>query len=278
MKSMIVLLASIVPMVAEASTQCKPWQHLMGDANGKASVDLTAEVCLILPQSSPRNLRGTSVETTAGAALVLQQGARRFPLAKWLGSMGITESGEGVLKGSVLAAGQEIWKARWGVGKYETTKEFELLNLEQKYTRTVMVGIIPAQIDVGVRSRGTIQLKAGAGIQTAFVSALPTIDAELFADGGIGSEVVFVGVEGTVEAVKERVILGATMEVVPRDDEKVALRVEYKGSNVVTALSGRIIGVLKTPDAFGRNEMELYSWNGYSFNNEIFHGVWMKDL
>jgi hypothetical protein len=278
MRSMVMLIGFFVPMVANASIQCKPWQHALGDPNGKATVDLTAEVCLILPQSSPRNLRGTAVETTAGAALVLHKGEKRFPLVKWLGSMAITDSGEGVLKGSVLAAGQEVWKARWGVGRYETSKQFELLNIEQKYTRTVMVGVIPAQVDVGVRSRGTIQFKAGAGIQTAFITALPTIDAELFADGGIGSEIVFVGVEGTVEALKERLILGATMEVVPREEEKVALRVEYKGSNVVSALSGKIMGVLKTPDALGRNEMELYSWNGYTFNKDIFHGVWMKDL
>ena len=132
MKSVIMALASLTSVPAFASVDCKPWKKTFGDMTANPSVDLAAEVCLILPQSSPKNLRGSAVDTTASATLVVEQGERRLGLAKWRGGLEITEEGRAVAKGSVLAAGQEVWKGQWGVGSVQVSKEFELINIDQK--------------------------------------------------------------------------------------------------------------------------------------------------
>jgi len=277
MKSLIMALASLTSVPALASVDCKPWKRTFGDASANPSVDLAAEICLILPQSSPKNLRGTAVDTSATATLVLDQGERRLGLAKWRGGLEITEEGRAQAKGSVLAAGQEIWKGKWSVGSVQATKEFDLVNIDQKYTRVVMVGIIPANLNVGVRTTGSLRVSAGAGIQTANVSATPITNSDLYAEAGLGSETIFIGIQGRADLLRERLVAGATLEVVPSENNEVALKAVYKGTNLVSALNGAIRAVVKAEGGFEQS-LPLFSWPGYSFEKEIFSGTWLRKI
>jgi len=277
MKSVIMALASLTSVPGLASVDCKPWKKTFGDMTANPSVDLAAEVCLILPQSSPKNLRGSAVDTTASATLVVEQGERRLGLAKWRGGLEITEEGRAVAKGSVLAAGQEVWKGQWGVGSVQVSKEFELINIDQKYSRVVMVGVIPANLNVGVRTTGSLKVSAGAGIQTANISAVPVTNSDLYAEAGLGSEMIFIGIQGKVDVLRERLVTGATLEVVPKENNEVALKAVYKGTNLVSALNGEINAVVKAEGGFEQS-LSLFSWPGYSMEKEIFNGTWLKNL
>jgi hypothetical protein len=277
MKSVIMALASLTSVPGLASVDCKPWKKTFGDMTANPRVDLAAEVCLILPQSSPKNLRGSAVDTTASATLVVEQGERRLGLAKWRGGLEITEEGRAVAKGSVLAAGQEVWKGQWGVGSVQVSKEFELINIDQKYSRVVMVGVIPANLNVGVRTTGSLKVSAGAGIQTANISAVPVTNSDLYAEAGLGSEMIFIGIQGKVDVLRERLVTGATLEVVPKENNEVALKAVYKGTNLASALNGEINAVVKAEGGFEQS-LSLFSWPGYSMEKEIFNGTWLKNI
>ena len=277
MKSVIMALASLTSVPGLASVDCKPWKKTFGDMTANPRVDLAAEVCLILPQSSPKNLRGSAVDTTASATLVVEQGERRLGLAKWRGGLEITEEGRAVAKGSVLAAGQEVWKGQWGVGSVQVSKEFELINIDQKYSRVVMVGVIPANLNVGVRTTGSLKVSAGAGIQTANISAVPVTNSDLYAEAGLGSEMIFIGIQGKVDVLRERLVTGATLEVVPKENNEVALKAVYKGTNLASALNGEVKAVVKAEGGFEQS-LSLFSWPGYSMEKEIFNGTWLKNI
>lgn len=143
-----------------------------------------------------------------------------------------------------------------------------------------MVGVFPATLSVAVRSTGQMTVNAGVGVQTATISSVPTINGDLYAEAGIGSEDIFIGIKGGAELLRERLIAGATLQIIPTmsgSQYRTAILADYKGHNAVSALKGNVSALVKASSGF-EQKLEIYSWPGYVMDTEIFNGTWRREF
>ncbi len=250
-----------------AAEKCRDWRWQTGSRK-TAQFGLNADLCLgaYNPQAVVNEVKASG--EAEGYLL-----DKRIPLLRTEAGTRNHQGHNLELSAGVFVVGQKVWGPAMNVTTPSYEQSFDLPALDMEFPYRVQLGPIGVQVAAGVRGNAGVDLNASAELAQLQARVVPHLDTSGYAYADIDLWLAHVGAEGSLLFARGDVNLGASTQVVIRDQAAV-LTGSVQGLYQLKALDGRVNVYADTKSARRRGvhswERQLIGFDGYTLQGKMF--------
>jgi|GEM_PF-7024973 len=250
-----------------AAEKCRDWSWQKGSRKS-AQFALNSNLCVAAQNSS--NLVNEVKASGEAEGYLLD---KRIPLLR---SEAATRSSSGQnleLNAGVFVVGQKIWSPSLNVRTASYQQSFNLPALDMEFPYSVQLGPIGVKVSAGVRGSAGVDFQASAELAQLQARMTPRLDTSGYASADINLWLARVGAEGALLFARGDVKLGASTQLVIRQNAAM-LTGSIQGLYDVKALDGQLKVYADTNSARRRGvhswERQLLYFDGYALQGTMF--------
>jgi|GEM_PF-5959546 len=257
--------------------QEKCWPHAWkGGDPTRFAVAVDSELCLRgkFGEDTPVNEMRTELSAlSVGNATIMESDVNLF-MVEALAYMPVI--GTPTAEARVLALGYEVWSDSIAAPELTFDRDFTLLNFDKAVSAPFKIGPVPATVSAGARARLDTHVHGVLAIANARGTLTPKLASGGYAQVAVDAIIARAGVDGEVELLNDTVridgVVGLGVDV-SKKPVQVFFAGEAKGTNELSALSGRINLFAETAKDGKFFEKEFFRWEGVKNNNVLFSNV-----
>ncbi len=254
---------------ADAAEKCRNWGWEKGSRKA-AQFALSSDVCVAAQAGSAIV---NEVKASGEAAGYLLD--NRIPLLRT--EAGTRSQAQNLqLNAGVFVVGQKVWSPGLSVQTPSYQQSFNLPALDAEFPYNVQLGPIGVKVAAGVRGSAGVDLNASVNLAQLQARMIPRLDTSGYAYADINLWLAHVGAEGSLLFARGDLNLGASTQVILKDNTAV-LTGSVQGLYNVKALDGRLNVYADTAAARRRNvhswQRQLIGFDGYTLQGTMFEAA-----
>jgi hypothetical protein len=253
-----------------AAEKCRDWGWQTGSRR-TAQFGLNADLCL-----GAQNPQAIVNEVKASGAAEGYLLDNRIPLLRAEAGTRNYQGQALELSAGVFVVGQKVWSPAMNVNTPSYAQSFDLPALDMEFPYRVQLGPIGVKVAAGVRGNAGVDLNASAELAQLQARMVPHLDTSGYAQADIDLWLAHVGAEGSLLFARGNINLGASTQVVLRDQAAV-LTGSVQGLYELRALDGRLNVYADTKAARRRGvhswERQLIGFDGYALQGSMFEAA-----
>jgi hypothetical protein len=250
-----------------AAEKCRDWGWQTGSRRS-AQFGLHADLCL-----AAHNAQAVVNEVKASGEADGYLLDKHIPLLRTEAGTRNHQGHNLELSAGVFVVGQKVWGPAMNVTTPSYTQSFDLPALDMEFPYRVQLGPIGVKVAAGVRGTAGVDLDASADLAQLQARMLPHLDTSGYAYADINLWLAHVGAEGALLFARGGLDLGASTQVVIRDQAAV-LTGSVQGLYELRALEGRLNVYADTWRARRRGvhswERQLIGFDGFALQGTMF--------
>jgi hypothetical protein len=253
-----------------AAEKCNDWGWQKGSRR-TAQFGLNADLCL-----AAHNPQAVVNEVKASGEAEGYLLDRRIPLLRTEAGTRNHAGNNLELSAGVFVVGQKVWSPAMNVNTPSYEKSFNLPALDMEFPYRVQLGPIGVSVAAGVRGSAGVDLNASAQLAQLQARMTPHLDTNGYAYADIDLWLAHVGAEGSLLFARGDISLGASTQVILRD-QKAVLTGSTQGLYSLETLDGRLVVYADTSSARRRGvhswEKQLLGFDGFTLQGTMFEAA-----
>jgi hypothetical protein len=253
-----------------AAEKCRDWGWQTGSRR-TAQFGLNADLCL-----GAHNPQAVVNEVKASGEAEGYLLDKRIPLLRAEAGTRNQQGHNLELSTGVFVVGQKVWGPAMNVNTPSYEQSFDLPALDMEFPYRVQLGPIGVKVAAGVRGTAGVDLRASAELAQLQARMVPHLDTSGYAQADIDLWLAHVGAEGNLLFARGDINLGASTQVIIRDQAAV-LTGSVQGLYELRALDGRVSVYADTRSARRRGvhswERQLFGFDGFAMQGTMFEAA-----
>jgi len=255
---------------AVAAEKCRDWGWQTGSRK-TAQFGLNADLCL-----SANNPQAVVHEVKAAGEAEGYLLDKRIPLLRTEAATKNNQAHNLEMSAGVFVVGQKVWGPSLNVNTPSYQKSFNLPALDMEFPYRVQLGPIGVKVAAGVRGNAGVDLNASADLAQLQARMIPHLDTSGYAHADIDLWLAHVGAEGSLLFARGDISLGASTQVIIRDNTAL-LTGSVQGLYNLKSLDGRLNVYADTKSARRRGvhswERQLLGFDGFVLQGTMFEAA-----
>lgn len=253
-----------------AAEKCRDWAWQKGSRK-TAQFGLNANLCL-----AAHNPQAVVNEVKAAGEAEGYLLDKRIPLLRTEAGTRNNQAHSLELSAGVFVVGQKVWGPSMSGNTPYYEKSFNLPALDMEFPYRVQLGPIGVKVAAGVRGTAGVDLNASAELAQLQARMIPHLDTNGYAYADIDLWLAHVGAEGSLLFARGALDLGASTQVVIRENAAV-LTGSAQGLYDLRTLDGRLNVYADTRSARRRGvhswERQLLGFDGFAMQGTMFEAA-----